>query len=174
MAPLRKLYSTRWPFWLRDRLGCDEILKLLCNLLSHLSNKTSLSDDFLAPLFQLLRRIAISSPPLQSLVSSLINCLVCSELGNAAEGQPCHAGVFPSHENNANVDHLTKILSLAAQSYGSEGLDKHASPLVQLLLKFAEVSPPQPMARFEIAHSPFELKIAKLSLERGIHCQLYC
>lgn len=130
-------------------VACDETLKLLCNLLAHLPDKASFFDDFLAPLFELLKNVAIPSPPLQPPVSSLINCLVFSKLENAAEGQPCHAHVFPSDENNANVDRLSKILSLAAQSYGSEDLEKHGSPLVQLLLKVAEISPPQPKARLK-------------------------
>ena len=132
-----------------DLVACHETLKLLCNLLAHLPDKALFFDDFLAPLFELLRRVAIPSPPLQPPVSSLINCLVFSKLENAAEGQPRHADVFPNHENNANVERLSKILSLAAQSYGSEDLEKHGSPLVQLLLKVAEIAPPQPKARLK-------------------------
>ena len=130
--------------------ACDETLKLLCNLLARLPNKASLSDDdFLSPLFSLLRRVAIPSPPLQSPVSSLVNYLVFSKLEIAAEGQSCHSYVFPNDEKNANVDRLSKIRSLAAQSYGSEGLDKHGSPLIQLLVKVAEISPPPPKARLK-------------------------
>lgn len=129
--------------------ACDETLKLLCNLLARLPDKASFFDNFLASLFELLRRVAIPSPPLQPPVLSLINCLVFSRLENAAEGLPCHVHVFPSHENNANVDLLSKILSLAAQSYSSEDLEKHASPLVQLLLRVVEISPPQPKTRLK-------------------------
>lgn len=130
--------------------ACDETLKLLCNLLARLPNKASLSDDdFLSPLFSLLRRVAIPSPPLQSPVSSLVNYLVFSKLEIAAEGLPCHAYVFPSDEKNANVDRLSKIRSLAAQSYGSGGLDEHGSPLIQFLVKVAEISPPPPKARLK-------------------------
>lgn len=65
------------------------------------------------------------------------------------KGQPRHTHVFPSHEDNANVDRLSKTLSLTAQSYGSEILDKHGSPFVQTLLEAAEISPPQPKARLK-------------------------
>ncbi|KAJ6116197.1 hypothetical protein N7523_005536 [Penicillium sp. IBT 18751x] len=132
-----------------DLAACQETLKLLSNLMALSPNNNSSFNVCLAPIFDLLRSVAIPSPPLQPPISSLINCLVFYRFEHATESTSCHGCVFPLQDSNTNVDRLSLILKLAAQFYNDEELDKHGAPLVQTLLRIAEISPEGPKARLK-------------------------
>lgn len=45
------------------------------------------------------------------------------------------------------MDRLVRVLDLATRAYNGEEMDRHVSPLVQVLVPIAELAPPGPKAR---------------------------
>ncbi|KAL1302297.1 hypothetical protein AAFC00_002713 [Neodothiora populina] len=121
----------------RDTLerACTETLKLLYNLIDRDPYRATLFDEALYPILDLLSKASIPSPPLQLLISSLINPLNQLEL---KEGCP----LLVESSNNIYLQRLVLILDLASQTYSAAEMNIKASPLVQVLLRATELSPP--------------------------------
>lgn len=94
----------------------------------------------------MLNNVPIPTPPLQPLVSSLINSLTRLDLECKNSGSITQNPLFPEFDNNINVNRLAHILDLASQAYNDEEMDKYGSPLVQVLLRIAEFAPSGPKA----------------------------
>ncbi|KAF1958174.1 hypothetical protein CC80DRAFT_558968 [Byssothecium circinans] len=127
--------------------ACSESLKLLYNLLAHYPHHAPRFSESLLPILKILNNVTVPSPPLQPPISSLINPLVYLDLGDTNTRNSEQDHLFPRFDNNINVDRLVHILDLATRAYNDEEMDKHVSPLVQVLVRIAELALPGPKAR---------------------------
>ncbi|KAF1347691.1 guanine nucleotide exchange factor [Delphinella strobiligena] len=108
-----------------------ESLRLLYNLLSAYPTQIWRFQGVSLAVLRILHETSISSPPLQSPVSSLINTLLYLELDH---------DLFHNVDCFVYVDRLAHILDLATRSYPAEAMDSQASPLVQVLLRISEAA----------------------------------
>lgn len=86
----------------------------------------------------------IPAQPLDGLISYLINSLTVLDLeqkkGRHFEGNP----LFPTFNQNCNVDKLINILDQAVSLYRPEELETKAIPLLHLLITIHELAPEGP------------------------------
>jgi hypothetical protein len=126
--------------------ACSESLKLLYNLTARYPHHTPLFSDSLLPILKMLNNVTIPSPPLQPPVSLLINCLVHLDLGDKDTRNLAQDHMIPQFDSDINLDRLAHILDLATRAYTDKDIDQHCSPLIQVLLRIAEIAPPGPKA----------------------------
>lgn len=93
--------------------ACNESLQLLSNLGALCPQKVPLFQGSLSPILKLLEASTITSTPLQSPISSLINCLVCLTSNEMASQwqQPVQDILFPPLNSITNVSRLVYILT---------------------------------------------------------------
>ncbi|KAF2254367.1 hypothetical protein BU26DRAFT_527508 [Trematosphaeria pertusa] len=96
------------------------------------------------PLFEKYNIAEITNtPPILWLINSLVRLdLVDTNTQNSEQGH-----LFPQFDSNINMDRLVRVLDLATRAYNGEEMDRHVSPLVQVLVPIAELAPPGPKAR---------------------------
>lgn len=91
-------------------------------------------------ILNMVRRIDISSQPLDGLLGQLINALSILDL----EGKKSDVDkgvIFPDFDRNCNVDRLINILDRAVSVYRSENLNPKAVPLLCALITIYEPAP---------------------------------
>lgn len=121
-------------------MAYNETLKLLYNVTAHYSSLVPLFAGALAPLLALLHQDPLPSPPLQPPLTSLINALGQLDLARPDV-------LFPAADETTHLDRLVHILDLATQSHPDSAIDTLGASLLQLLLRLAELAPPEPKKR---------------------------
>lgn len=136
--------------------ACVETLKLLYNLTNFYPHQSSAFSKSILPILKMIKNCAISTPPLQPPLATLINSLIHLDIEDKKERVFTVATnpMFPMFDTNINIDRLIHILDLALSTYSDEDMDKHVAPLVQVLLRIAEFAPPPPKARMRVLLLP--------------------
>ncbi|KAI1963981.1 hypothetical protein LOZ58_001842 [Ophidiomyces ophidiicola] len=132
----------------------NESLKLFCNLAAQYPQHSQAFLRSLSPIFSILNTISIPAPPLEPPVSLLINCLVVLNI-SGQNTEFVRNSLFPESDNVC-LDRLVHLLDVTTTSYGHEELNERGSPLVQLLLRIAEIAPFGPKAHLKSLLLPSE------------------
>lgn len=113
--------------------------------MAHYPHHAPRFSESLPPILKLLNNVTIPSPPLQLPISWLINSLVHLDLVDT-NTRSSEQDLFPRFDSNINMNRLVHILDLATLAYNDGEMDRHVSPLVQVLVRIAELAPPGPKA----------------------------
>ncbi|PWY93483.1 synembryn [Aspergillus sclerotioniger CBS 115572] len=127
-----------------DELALIDTLKLIFNvakIYSHLSATFSAS---IPHIFKMISRLDIPPKPLEGLLSYLLNCLSTLDLENKKGKVFDNSPIFPTFNQNCNVDKLINILDQAVSAYGPDELETKAIPLFHSLVVIHEMAPDGP------------------------------
>ncbi|KAF2834996.1 hypothetical protein M501DRAFT_989194 [Patellaria atrata CBS 101060] len=121
--------------------ACDEVLKLLYTLIAKHPSSEPLFSSSVTPVLKLFTSFSLASPPLQPPISSLINALSILPLPKQSDNASGFTDLFPESDSHIIVDRLDNILLSTIESSTPSDLDAQISPLIQSLLRIAEVAP---------------------------------
>ncbi|KAJ5632499.1 Guanine nucleotide exchange factorRic8 [Penicillium lividum] len=140
--------SGREPLSQMDELALTDTLKLIFNV-SKLYELGAAFSPSIPYILKIISRIDIPAKPLDGLISQLINSLSVLDLeekkGKIFEKTP----LFPTFDENCNVDKLIKILDQGVSSYRPVELDEKAVPFLHILITMHELAPDGPRARMQ-------------------------
>ncbi|KAF7597288.1 hypothetical protein BBP40_008131 [Aspergillus hancockii] len=123
-----------------DELALIDTLKLIFNV-SKLYGLSATFAPSIPHIFKMITRIDIPAKPLDGLLSYLLNCLSTLDLENK-KGKPFDNNpLFPTFNQNCNVDKLINILDQATSSYTPQELETKAIPLLHSLITIYELAP---------------------------------
>ncbi|KAJ5294215.1 hypothetical protein N7508_009036 [Penicillium antarcticum] len=126
-----------------DELALTDTLKLVYNV-SKLFDLAAVFSPSIPHILKIISRINIPSKPLDGLLGSLLNALSILDLeeknGKVFESSP----LFPTFNQNCNVDKLINILDRAVSLYSPDELESKAVPLLYSLITIHEVAPDGP------------------------------
>jgi hypothetical protein len=123
-------------------------LKLIFNV-SKLFDLSAAFAPSIPHIFKMITRIDIPAKPLDGLLSYLLNCLSTLDLENK-KGKPFDSSpLFPTFNQNCNVDKLINILDQATSSYTPKELETKAIPLLHALITIYELAPDGPRKYME-------------------------
>ncbi|RAK95401.1 synembryn [Aspergillus ibericus CBS 121593] len=111
-----------------------EILKLTCNIAASYPLQSSAFHASRQPILQILSTLEIPLRPLQTPISTLIDCLVF-----LIPDDTSHSAPIPYEE--VHITRLVHILDLATQAYAEDELGKSCSPLMQVLFLISQTAP---------------------------------
>jgi hypothetical protein len=135
--------SGRTPLSQMDELALTDTLKLIYNV-SKLFDLAAAFSASIPHILKIMSRIDISSKPLDGLLGGLLNALSILDLeekkGKVFESSP----LFPTFNENCNVDRLINILDQAVSLYSPDELESKAVPLLYSLITIHEVAPEGP------------------------------
>ncbi|BCS12800.1 synembryn [Aspergillus luchuensis IFO 4308] len=127
-----------------DELALTDTLKLIFNVSKIYSDLAATFSASIPHIFKIINRIDIPPKPLEGLLSYLLNCLSTLDLenkkGKVFESSP----LFPTFNQNCNVDKLINILDQAVSAYGPDELETKAIPLFHTLVVIHEMAPDGP------------------------------
>lgn len=121
-----------------------ETLKLLYNLTSFYPGRIQAFTLTISPILELLGKIPLQRPVLQSPVTQLINALLNLDLSAKWLQPPQETEMspfFPAEDSNKNINRLASILTLAIRDSKEEDLEITVVPLVTLLRRIFELAP---------------------------------
>ncbi|KAB8078360.1 guanine nucleotide exchange factor [Aspergillus leporis] len=131
-----------------DELALIDTLKLIFNV-SKLFDLSAAFAPSIPHIFKMITRIDIPAKPLDGLLSYLLNCLSTLDLENK-KGKPFDSSpLFPTFNQNCNVDKLINILDQATSSYTPKELETKAIPLLHALITIYELAPDGPRKYME-------------------------
>ncbi|KAJ5130299.1 Guanine nucleotide exchange factor Ric8 [Penicillium bovifimosum] len=141
--------SGRKPLSQMDELALTDTLKLIYNISKIFSDLAVHFSPSISHILKIISRIDIPAKPLDGLVGYLLNALSILDLeekkGKAFESSP----LFPTFDQNCNVERLIKILDQAVSSYSTEELNSKAIPLLYSLIAMYEVAPDAPREKMQ-------------------------
>ena len=135
-----------------DILALSETLKLLFNLSQYYPHHSPALAPSLPHILNILCRLELPSPALQSPVNYLINALLNLDVVNTTDSEhPTSNPFFPSCDPKCNVERLIDILGNTVRSYNhhEEELERITPPLISLLRKIFDSAPTQIKAYME-------------------------
>ncbi|KAJ5095974.1 hypothetical protein NUU61_005330 [Penicillium alfredii] len=136
--------SGRKPLEQIDELALIDTLKLIFNISKLYPDLAVTFSPSIPHILKIISRIDIPAKPLEGLLSYLINCLSTLDLeekkGKHFESNP----LFPTFNQNCNVDKLINILDQAVSAYSPEELETKAVPLLHSLIVLHEAAPEGP------------------------------
>ena len=121
-----------------------ETLKLLFNLTSFYPHQISAFNSTIPSILEILNKIQLQTPILQSPVNQLINALLNLDLLSKGPETPQYdtsSSFFPNQDPNANVSRLVRILDSAIRTSKEEILETTAVPLITLLRRTYDLAP---------------------------------
>ncbi|KAL3473571.1 guanine nucleotide exchange factor [Aspergillus californicus] len=136
--------SGRKPLSQIDELAFIDTLKLVFNIAKLFQDLAPTFSQSIPYIFKIISRIDIPMKPLDGLLGTLLNCLSTLDLenkkGKTYDGSP----LFPTFNQNCNVDKLINILDQAVSAYDPLELDTKAIPLLHVLVTIHELAPDGP------------------------------
>lgn len=132
--------SGREPLSQMDELALTDTLKLIFNI-SKLYDLGAAFSPSIPYILKIISRIDISSKPLEGLTSQLINSLSVLDLEGKKDKVIEETTLFPSFDQNCNVDKLIDILDRAVSAYSNEELEEKAVPLLHTIIITYELAP---------------------------------
>ncbi|KAL4784833.1 guanine nucleotide exchange factor [Aspergillus varians] len=136
--------SGRKPLPQIDELAFIDTLKLVFNVSKLFQNLASTFSPSIPYIFKIISRIDIPLKPLDGLLGTLLNCLSTLDLENK-KGRPYEGNpLFPTFNQNCNVDKLINILDQAVSAYDPSELKTKAIPLLHTLITIHELAPDGP------------------------------
>ncbi|KAI9371012.1 guanine nucleotide exchange factor [Aspergillus egyptiacus] len=136
--------SGRKPLSQIDELAFVDTLKLVFNVSKLFQDLAHTFSPSIPHIFKIISRIDIPMKPLDGLLGTLLNCLSTLDLENK-KGKPYDANpLFPTFNQNCNVDKLINILDQAVSAYDALELETKAIPLFHALVSIYELAPDGP------------------------------
>lgn len=127
-----------------DELALSDTLKLIYNISKMFPDLAAEFSPSIPHILKIICRIDIPAKPLDGLVGGLLNTLSILDLeekkGKVFESSP----LFPTFDNNCNVDKLIRILDQAISIYDPKELEANAVPLLYSLIAIYEMAPDGP------------------------------
>ncbi|KAL4946646.1 hypothetical protein BDV06DRAFT_53680 [Aspergillus oleicola] len=127
-----------------DELAFIDTLKLVFNVAKLFQDLAPSFSPSIPYVFKIISRIDIPLKPLDGLLGTLLNCLSTLDLenkkGRSYESNP----LFPTFNQNCNVDKLINILDQAVSAYEPDELETKAIPLLHALVTIHELAPDGP------------------------------
>jgi len=127
-----------------DELALTDTLKLIYNVSKVYPDLAASFSPCIPHILKIVSRIDITEKPLDGLLGGLLNTLsildVEEKKGKVFESSP----LFPTFNQNCNVDKLINILDQAVSLYSPEELEAKAVPLLYSLIAIHEVAPEGP------------------------------
>jgi hypothetical protein len=119
-------------------------LKLVFNVAKIYPDLASTFSTSIPYIFKIISRIEIPLKPLDGLLGGLLNCLSTLDLENK-NGKPFDGSpLFPTFNQNCNVDKLINILDQATSAYDPLELETKSIPLLHSLVVIHELAPDGP------------------------------
>ncbi|THC95154.1 hypothetical protein EYZ11_005357 [Aspergillus tanneri] len=141
--------SGKKPLSQMDELALTDTLKLIFNVSKLYPDLAAAFAPSIPYIFKIISRIDIPEKPLDGLLSYLINCLSTLDLENK-KGKPFeNSPLFPTFNQNCNVDKLINILDQATSLYSPSDLETKAIPLLHSLIAIYELAPDGPRKYME-------------------------
>ncbi|RAK82494.1 synembryn [Aspergillus fijiensis CBS 313.89] len=133
--------SGKKPLSQMDELALIDTLKLIFNVSKIYPELAGSFSPSIPHLFKIISRMDIPEKPLDGLLGYLLNCLSTLDIenkkGKAWESSP----LFPTFNQNCNVDKLINILDQAVSAYKADELETKAIPLFHTLVTIHELAP---------------------------------
>ncbi|KAL2870201.1 synembryn [Aspergillus lucknowensis] len=127
-----------------DELALIDTLKLVFNIAKLYQDLAPTFSPSIPSIFKIISRIDIALQPLDGLLGTLLNCLSTLDLENK-KGKPYDGNpIFPTFNQNCNVDKLINILDQAVSAYDPLELETKSIPLLHSLIAIHEVAPDGP------------------------------
>ncbi|PWY86055.1 synembryn [Aspergillus heteromorphus CBS 117.55] len=127
-----------------DELALTDTLKLIFNVAKVYPDLSATFSCSIPNILKIISRIDIPAKPLEGLLSYLLNALSTLDLenkkGKVFESSP----LFPTFNQNCNVDKLINILDQAVSAYGPLELETKSIPLFHSLVTIHEMAPEGP------------------------------
>ncbi|KAE8147970.1 guanine nucleotide exchange factor [Aspergillus avenaceus] len=132
-----------------DELALIDTLKLIFNVAKIYPDLAATFTPSIPHVFKIISRIDIPAQPLDGLMSYLLNCLSTLDLENK-KGKPFDGNpLFPTFNQNCNVDKLINILDQATSAYSPQELETKSIPLLHALITIYELAPDGPRKYME-------------------------
>ncbi|KAL3466070.1 guanine nucleotide exchange factor [Aspergillus heterothallicus] len=136
--------SGRKPLSQIDELALIDTLKLVFNVAKLFQDLAPTFSASIPYIFKIISRIEIPLKPLDGLLGTLLNCLSTLDLENK-NGKPYDGNpLFPTFNQNCNVDKLINILDQATSAYDPLELETKSIPLLHSLVVIYELAPDGP------------------------------
>ncbi|CAI7626535.1 uncharacterized protein N7487_004716 [Penicillium crustosum] len=146
--------SGRKPLSQMDELALSDTLKLIYNISKIFPDLVTEFSPSIPHILKIICRIDIPPKPLDGLLGGLLNTLSILDLeekkGKVFESSP----LFPTFDNNCNVDKLISILDQAISTYSPKELEAAAIPLLYSLIAIHEVAPDGPREHMQLLLLP--------------------
>lgn len=123
-----------------DELALIDTLKVIFNVSKIYPDLSGTFSPSIPSILKIISRIEIPSKALDGLVSYLINSLSVLDL-EGKKGKLENNPLFPTFNQNCNVDKLINILDQAVLTYPPEELEEKAVPLLHSLIIIHELAP---------------------------------
>lgn len=136
--------SGRKPLPQIDELAFIDTLKLVFNVSKLFEDLAPTFSPSIPYIFKIISRIDIPLKPLDGLLGTLLNCLSTLDLENKKERSYESNPLFPTFNQNCNVDKLINILDQAVSAYDPLELETKAIPLLHTLVTIHELAPDGP------------------------------
>ncbi|BCS21029.1 synembryn [Aspergillus puulaauensis] len=136
--------SGRKPLPPIDELAFIDTLKLVFNVSKLFEDLAPTFSPSIPYIFKIISRIDIPLKPLDGLLGTLLNCLSTLDLENKKERSYESNPLFPTFNQNCNVDKLINILDQAVSAYDPLELETKAIPLLHTLVTIHELAPDGP------------------------------
>lgn len=127
-----------------DELALTDTLKLIFNVSKVYPDLAATFSPSIPYIFKIISRIDIPPKPLDGLLGYLLNCLSTLDLENKKGKHFESSPIFPTFNQNCNVDKLINILDQAVSAYDAQDLATKAIPLLHSLVTIYEVAPDGP------------------------------
>ncbi|KAM0115513.1 hypothetical protein ACP6JC_007908 [Aspergillus fumigatus] len=127
-----------------DELALTDTLKLIFNVSKVYPDLSATFSPSIPYIFKIISRIDIPPKPLDGLLGYLLNCLSTLDLENKKGKHFESSPIFPTFNQNCNVDKLINILDQAVSAYDAQDLATKAIPLLHTLVTIYEVAPDGP------------------------------
>lgn len=119
-------------------------MKLVFNIAKLYQDLAPTFSPSIPSIFKIISRIDIPLQPLDGLLGTLLNCLSTLDLENK-KGKPYDGNpIFPTFNQNCNVDKLINILDQAVSAYDPLELETKSIPLLHSLIAIHEMAPDGP------------------------------
>ncbi|KKK19293.1 hypothetical protein ARAM_001132 [Aspergillus rambellii] len=136
--------SGRKPLSQIDELAFTDTLKLVFNVSKLFQDLSPTFSPSIPYIFKIISRIDIPFKPLDGLLGTLLNCLSTLDLENK-KGKPFDSSpLFPTFNQNCNVDKLINVLDQSVSLYSPAELETKAIPLLHSLITIHELAPEGP------------------------------
>ncbi|KAI9931051.1 hypothetical protein MW887_010706 [Aspergillus wentii] len=128
-----------------DELALIDTMKLVFNIAKLFPDLASTFSPSVPYIFKIISRMDIPSKPLDGIVGNLINCLSTLDLeGKKGKHHFETNPIFPTFNQNCNVDKLINILDQSVSMYSPQELEEKAIPLLHVLIIIYEQAPDGP------------------------------
>jgi hypothetical protein len=124
-----------------DELALTDTLKLIYNVSKIYPDLAASFSPSIPHILKIISRMDISEQPLDGLLGGLLNALSILDLGEKGGKVFDSSSLFPTFNENCNVERLITILDRAVSLYGPEELETKAIPLLYSLIAIHEVAP---------------------------------